>query len=453
MEYSTHFVEGVTTLFAAELKEQLNDEPNTQIAELEAIMREMLQKVGALGLGAQLTAQDNPYPEAEIACPCGGKASYRYRRSAKVVSVFGRVEYRRAYYLCPTCSKGQSPLDRRLGLEPGQVTAGLASLIGIAGIQTSFEEASDLVERFLLVEVSANTIRKESQRFGQLQASREEDWVRESCDPELFRERQRTMENRPKRLYGSVDGAHAPLKKEWREIKTGCWYEVERIPKQLVPTDRREKVGDIGALRAKEINYYCDLANAQAFGELMWATGCRRDADLAEEVVFVADGAAWIWKSVDFYFPDAVQIVDWYHAVAYLGPIAKEAFAGDQQAQEQWLERTRTHLWQGHLDNVISACRQFEGHSRAGPAAHKAVTYYTNNRKRMNYAQFRHDGYMIGSGTVESACKQIVTHRLKRSGARWTEHGARETAKARAAWLSGQWEPLCAMRSQLPLAA
>ena len=60
----------------------------------------------------------------------------------------------------------------------------------------------------------------------------------------------------------------------------------------------------------------------------------------------------------------------------------------------------------------------------------------------MDYARLRKEGYQIGSGNVESACKQIGTQRLKRSGARWTENGARNTAKARAVWLSGQWERL-----------
>jgi len=71
----------------------------------------------------------------------------------------------------------------------------------------------------------------------------------------------------------------------------------------------------------------------------------------------------------------------------------------------------------------------------------------------MRYDQFRAAGYMIGSGTIESACKQIVTHRLKLPGAQWTVTGAVQTAKARAVWLSGQWQTLCNLRMTLPLVA
>jgi hypothetical protein len=60
--------------------------------------------------------------------------------------------------------------------------------------------------------------------------------------------------------------------------------------------------------------------------------------------------------------------------------------------------------------------------------------------------------YQIGSGTIESGCKQITSQRLKRLGARWTLEGARSTAKARAAWLSNQWDLLAVLRAALPLA-
>ena len=235
-------------------------------------------------------------------------------------------------------------------------------------------------------------------------------------------------------------------------MKVGAWFQVEPISPEQVPAYRRAKVGETGALRAKEISYYCDIQEAKGFGALLWATGCQRNADLAEELVFVADGAVWIWNLVAFYFPKAVQIVDWHHAEEYVEAVAQMAFGDDSDKAIEWLEGVRTDLWEGQVTQVIAACREFEAHPQAQQAAHKAISYYTNNQKRMDYARFREEGYVIGSGTVESGCKQIVTHRLKRSGARWLEEGARATGKARAAWLSGQWELLSVKRGELPLA-
>jgi len=453
MKFNTEKQAEVREVFVAGLEEHFATEGEVTVYEIETKLREMLVEIGAQSLGLYLSNQETAYPPKKIECACGGVAEYVSYKGAKVKSVFGWASYRRAYYICAGCHQGQKPLDKRLGLEPGQATSGLADLLGVAGVQTSFEEGCELVERYLLVEVSENTLRKETQQFGQLKDEEEEGWIEDSQDPEWLQEHLRTESEYPQRLYGSIDGAHAPLNEEWREMKTGCWFEVETIAKERVPKYRQAKVGEFGALRAKNIAYYCDLERTGQFGKLMWATGCQCLADLAPEIIFVADGAAWIWNLVDLYYPHAVQIVDWFHAESYLKPIAKALFGSDQEAVHQWLEEPRTHLWEGQVQKVISLCDVLLNHPQAREAAQKALTYYTNNQLRMDYARFREAGYMIGSGIVESACKQIVTQRLKRPGARWTEIGARLTAKARAAWLSGQWNHLAHLRAQLPLAA
>ena len=86
------------------------------------------------------------------------------------------------------------------------------------------------------------------------------------------------------------------------------------------------------------------------------------------------------------------------------------------------------------MAEVIHACAALAGQCRE---AHDAETYFTNNQTRMHYDPYRQAGYLIGSGTVESSCQQIVTQRLKCSGAQWLIPGAVDTAKARAVWLSG----------------
>ena len=447
MEFSTELMEAVVELFKQVIVETVAQHPESKIADLEQGIRRVLKQAGERALSQGLSELDQPYPEPQIACPCGEMAEYQFRRTAKTLTVFDWVAYRRAYYLCRHCHQGQYPLDQRLGLQPGQVSAGLAPLLALAGVETAFEAGCELVERFLLIEVSDNTLRKETQTFGHLQAQSEQAWQSQSQDPQFLQQRQRSLPEHTKRLYGSIDGSHVPIEAEWRELKTGSWYEVEPVPSAC-----SSSLGQVNELRAKQISYYCDIAEAHAFEPLFWATGVQRGADLAQEIVFVADGAAWIWNLVERNFPQAVQIVDWYHAVEYLAPIAEAAFGTESRPGKDWLEEVRTDLWEGQIDRVMAACQVFVKHARAGDAARKAFTYYTNNAKRMDYARFRAAGYQIGSGTIESGCKQIATHRLKRSGARWTLDGARLTAKARAAWLSGQWNQLVAERANLPLA-
>ncbi|NIV32371.1 MAG: hypothetical protein GWN58_23890, partial [Anaerolineae bacterium] len=206
-----------------------------------------------------------------------------------------------------------------------------------------------------------------------------------------------------------------------------CWYEAveERDPKGREPP----------RLRAKEISYYCHLGDVEGLRPLVWATGYQRQVDRAGEVVFIADGAAWIWRLVSYHFPHAVQIVDYCHAAAYLTPIA-QAVWGETEEGQAWLEATRAILKQGRIEEVIGICEGYGRHAQAQEAVHKAVTYYRNNAERMDYGRLQAAGYLIGSGSVESACKRIGTQRLKRAGARWGHEGAQDTAKARAAWLS-----------------
>jgi len=195
------------------------------------------------------------------------------------------------------------------------------------------------------------------------------------------------------------------------------------------------------------MRYFCDIAEVDDFEPLFWATSCQVKADLAEEVVFVCDGAKWIWRLVETYYPQAIQILDWYHAEERLEKVAHDLFPPDQA--KSWLADVLSAMWAGDTHFVIRTC---ESLSTKSNIAAQALTYFRNNAHRMHYDKFREQGYMIGSGTVESGCKQIVTQRLKRAGAQWNLEGARLTAKARAAWLSGDWEILCSRRDLLPLA-
>ena len=181
----------------------------------------------------------------------------------------------------------------------------------------------------------------------------------------------------------------------------------------------------------------------------LWATGCAVGADRARILVFICDGAVWIWNLIAHYFPNAIQIVDWYHAEDRLKRIAEETFSNVGERQT-WLQEVTEDLWQGRVELVIEACRLL---NKKSEWVRQSLTYYANNMERMRYAQFRASGFMIGSGIIESGCKQIVTQRLKLPGAQWSLDGAILIAKARTAWMSGDWQKLVSARSLLPLAA
>jgi len=297
--------------------------------------------------------------------------------------------------------------------------------------------------------------------MGVLQEQQEEILIQSSQDEKYLQERQRDPGPVIPRMYGSMDAAKVRIEprpkkgeekaehEDWRDMKVLCWYEVENVsPAQRSTRQRQKALRELDVLRAKNMRYFCDIAESDEFGKLLWATGCAVNADLSPELIFLGDGAVWIWNLVSKYFSHAVQIVDWYHAEENLEKVANAAFS-DLALRAAWLESTKQALWDGLVEEVISDCQRL---SASCEVARKAVHYFQTNAERMRYNLFRSAGYMIGSGTIESACKQIVSQRLKLPGAQWTVDGAVYTAKARSAWLSGSWSSLCQSRSALPLA-
>jgi hypothetical protein len=463
MDDTTEWIQALAQQIGAGVKQSLSQATDpqaaTSLAWIETALRDVLRQVGAAALG-QLLSEKASTPVSELACACGGTLQYQRMRPATVLSVFGRVTYARAYYAGCACGQGYAPVDDRYGLHAGQVSAGLAELLTLAGVELAFEHSRRWLKGFLLFEVSENTIRHETQALGQEQAAHEAHLRDQSQDETWLQAHLRTTAPIPARLYGSLDAAKVRIEprklaekqaetETWRDLKVGCWYEAEAVPARQ-RSARQRAVAERGQLgqRAKNIRYYCDIAEAQPFGKLMWATGCAAQADLTRELVFVCDGAVWIWNLITTHYPKAVQIVDWYHAADRLHRVAHTAF-NQTTPRERWLERATTDLWEGRVAEVIQACVVLGAQCSE---AQDAATYFTNNAARMRYDQYRAKDYLIGSGTVESSCKQIVTQRLKCSGAQWIIPGAVDTAKARAAWLSEAWTPVCMRWSALPLA-
>lgn len=465
MNYNTETIQQVAQLLAEIFKTAIIETQRAGtgvpvIAQIETEMREAMRQIGQQALGLLLSSLQKT-PDGEIACSCGGVLHYQRTRPASVISVFGPVRYERAYYAGCSCKQGQAPLDEQYGLKPGAVTSGLAALLALAGIAFSFDESPEWLKAYLLFDVAANTVRTETEQMGRLEEEREEELVKKSQDEQYLQERQRNPGPVVQRLYGSIDAAKVRIEprpkkgeekaehEDWRDMKVLCWYETEKVSPAQRSTRQREKAyREQTVYRAKNMRYACNITEADDFGHLLWATGCELNADLSPELVFLGDGAVWIWNLVNKYFPNAIQIVDWYHAEEHIEHIAASAFS-DLSQRSNWLEDTKQALWDGQVEQVIAACEVL---SPACELARKAVHYFTTNAERMRYDRFRAADYLIGSGTIESGCKQIVTQRLKLPGAQWTVSGAIKTAKARTAWLSGHWQDLCAQRSSLPLA-
>ena len=203
--------------------------------------------------------------------------------------------------------------------------------------------------------------------FGQLQAEREAEWQARSQDTAFLQEQERQQTPQPERIYGSLDGVTTPLKGECRELKVVSWYRAEPVSRSKSRRHHAKRVGEQNEIQATDISYATDQVDAESFGKLVWAMGCQRQVENCAEIVFIADGAAWIWHLVEHYYPKATQIVDWYHACQYLAPIAQAAFSDNARAAQAWLEQMRGFV--ARPDSCSPGClSRFAGAStRTGP--------------------------------------------------------------------------------------
>jgi Transposase len=162
----------------------------------------------------------------------------------------------------------------------------------------------------------------------------------------------------------------------------------------------------------------------------------------------VCDGAEWIWKHVQALFPQARQVLDYYHGKEYLHKVAKVHYGTSGQALE-WVEATLTRLYLGTVGLVLGGLKRMQAQSdEAAKAIANCWDYLEEHRGRTAYQKLRRGGYPLGSGGIESSNKCICHVRLKRSGAWWYEINSNQMLALRCAKYNGTFDQVFARHQQ-----
>jgi len=236
------------------------------------------------------------------------------------------------------------------------------------------------------------------------------------------------------RIYVSVDGVMGPMREAWEEIKVAeCYW--------------RDQAGTIHRrylARTEKIDGF--VPHALAVAVACGLEGCRESA-------LLADGAIWIWERIAPVIDPDVKIVDWRHAESHIWTAGNILHGEGTEACKGWVELLKEHLWEGRIDALLKELADLHKSLRS-PAKREAIaklqTYITNHKEQMAYDKFRAQGFDIGSGLIESACKTVVQQRLKLPGARWKIVNAQRILSLRVCHLNLDWEPFWQAR---PLAA
>lgn len=171
---------------------------------------------------------------------------------------------------------------------------------------------------------------------------------------------------------------------------------------------------------------------------------CLRQRPKHKPVIFLSDGERRLWKLKKQHLPEAVGILDLWHAMEYLWKGAHVFHKEGSQQAEDFVTKRLEMLLNGRVGYVIGSFKQMMTKHRLTGKKKKTIqdiiTYYHNNRSHMHYDEYITKGYPIGSGVAEGACRHLVKDRLERTGMRWTLDGAQAILDLRSTYLNEDWD-------------
>jgi hypothetical protein len=347
------------------------------------------------------------------------------------VSALGPVRLERAYYHCPRCRSGHCPWDAALRLAAGDLTPAAEEMVSLAGLLGSFAEAAGKVlPRLAGLRLAESTAERATEAAGARLGARlsaggtfgapaDWQWQKDA--------RGRTC------AYVSVDATGVGMQGQSGSAAEG----------------RMASVGLVfspgGPARPARERALAGLYGLPELGEQLRRQAAQVGMDRAEVWVALTDGGAGLEEFMRVYFPRAECVLDFYHAAEHLNGLAKALHPGDEaragEAAAAWCHALKHEGGPA----LLAALEALDLRGRKGDAreAHRQVVgYVRNNLHRTDYPRYEADGWLIGSGHVEAACKAVVGQRLKGNGMRWSEAGADAVCHLRALFKSekGQWD-------------
>ena len=215
----------------------------------------------------------------------------------------------------------------------------------------------------------------------------------------------------------------------WHDQKTGVFYRHEAAV-------RAER----GQLAEKVVVSW--QGEPLELGRRLHWEALRGGLGRARAVLVVADGAPWIWNVAQDRWAGATEVLDFYHASQHLWDLGRALHGDEEAATAQWVEPRRHQLRHGQEPQVLSEIAALKvPRGAAGNGVKREQNYFATHVRRMNYRTIQRRGWPIGSGPVESACRQRQC-RFKRAGQFWTPQGMRHLSALTEARHNHHWDEL-----------
>lgn len=302
------------------------------------------------------------------------------------------------------------------------ISSRLQEILCLLGQGYVFEEGEEILQQLLGIEVSAKQIQRVSEHYGEVLEEEQQQYVRDKKEPPVLK-----LKNPEEPVYIMFDGSMVFTREEgWKEMKVG------RIFNQSSCTAIQENRNQI-----MQSLYVCHLGRHKEFLN-KWESYTQP----YQNKICIADGAKWIWNWVEDCYPQSVQILDFFHAVEKIGSYAAIQYT-DLSERDKWMNLQKERLINNEAGKIIEELKiSISRNKEAQKVRTDAITYYENNLSRMQYKTYLEKGYLIGSGAIEAAHRNVIQQRLKLSGQRWSAKGAQQIANLRAYKKSSQWNTL-----------
>lgn len=390
-------------------------------------------------------------------CPvCGsklGRVTQGHERGYQ--TRFGEVRISRARGWCRRCKCWYFAADYVLGLaETGGCSPGVQEMAALAVSKLPVAEASAVIERLTGVKLPRATLDREARRQGD-RAEQERERMDERMSQGVGAEQQ-VPELR-------VKGHIEPFT---LVIELDAWNIRERNPQDWGRSEELRQAGQEPAWWHWVYGGTCFRLSqrAQTAGgrsmilsrgtvmtrggidslrQQIWAEAMRHGLDKAKEVLIIADGAVWIWNLAADRFAGARQRLDPWHALQHLWAVAHALHPEDEVAAAQWIKPLKDKLLESQAAEVIGELDTLL--ERLGGARREVVeaerNYLENNRERLDYRGAKERGEPLGSGAMESTCRQYQV-RFHRPGQFWTTAGDEALMCLETFWRNGRWSRL-----------
>jgi hypothetical protein len=395
------------------------DEKKLTLDEIEAVVEEVTREVAAY-VEERLIEEQRPAQTNRAACPrCAANCKYKRKLDVNVLTIHGSRKIRRRYHYCTACNGGFSPMDAALGLEPGRdATRQVRAWEAKYGSDSAFAAVPELFRELRGIEVSASTVERTTIEIGTTLRAAARTW-----GPPPAAEFE-GHERGSQRLYLSMDGTMCPLRDLWRRDgslgKLHCRYGEAKLGIAF-QTGRKDGL-DTGVLRRGCVG---TLGDIDAFRPMVLELGQQWGLHESPDLVVLGDGAAWIWLMAGKYYPHARQILDFWHLTEHLWKVANAMHGKGSEGGKAWVRDAQWSLKRDLTTSFLVSLKEWAPKTaEAQEVRLTELAFFEANAERMKYGTYLEQGYMIGSGVMESGCRQLAKRRLHQAGMHWREETA-----------------------------